>query len=123
MMNKTDYLGAYAAGWTKGDVDAILAVTTESFVFDDPNAGKIARADLAEYVAGMQDAVAGMRGADFDGPLLNIYEVLTQEDENGLTASCWWDVPGTDMQGSGLIKISNDGVESERLAYYTKLPE
>ena len=54
---------------------------------------------------------------------MELSEVLTQEIDGVLSASCWWAFPGTDIQGSGLIKVGSDGVMSERIAYYTKLPE
>jgi hypothetical protein len=122
-MNAGDYLGRYAEGWTKGDAETILSAASESFVFDDPNAGIIAREDFAEYLAGLGEAVAAARGgAGSDETFMEISEVVTQDAGGGLTASCWWAIPGTDIQGSGLIKVGSDGVESERIAYYTKLP-
>ena len=48
-------------------------------------------------------------------------QVLTGEEDGELTAWCWWTVPGTSIEGSGLIKVSDDGVVSERLTYYTAL--
>ncbi len=71
----------------------------------------------------MAELVASLRGADFDGPFMNLTEVVTNEEGGVLTASCWWAVPGTELQGSGLIKVTDDGVISERLAYYAKLPD
>ena len=48
-------------------------------------------------------------------------EVVTAEDEDVVTSWCWWAIPGTDIQGSGLIKVGAEGVISERIAYYTSL--
>ena len=121
-MSAADYLGTYAEGWTNGDSETILSATSDSFVFDDPNAGKIAKADFAEYMAGLREMVASIRGGEQDGSFMELSEVVTKDDD-GLTASCWWEIPGTDIQGSGLIKVADDGVVSERIAYYTKLPE
>ena len=101
----------------------ILSAASESFVFDDPNAGAIAREDFAEYLAGLREVVAAARGAEPGETFMELTEVLTQEADGGLSASCWWAIPGTDLQGSGLIKVGSDGVKSERIAYYTKLPE
>jgi hypothetical protein len=39
-----------------------------------------------------------------------------------LTAWCWWKILGTDIQGSGLIKVGAEGILSERITYYTLLP-
>ncbi len=48
-------------------------------------------------------------------------EVVTREDEGILTAWCWFAIPGTDIKGSGLIKVDSEGVRSEVITYYTKL--
>ncbi len=122
-MSAADYLGTYAEGWTKGDSETILSATSDQFVFDDPNAGKIAKADFTEYMAGLQEAVASIRGGSHEGLFMELSEVVTKDDDGVLTASCWFEIPGTGIQGSGLIKVANDGVVSERIAYYTKLPE
>ncbi len=122
-MSAADYLGTYAEGWTNGDSVAILSVASDSFVFDDPNAGKISKGEFAEFLSGLKATVASIRGDEHEGPFMNLSEVVTKDDDGVLTASCWWEIPGTDIQGSGLIKVGSDGVVSERIAYYTKLPD
>jgi hypothetical protein len=122
-MGASDYLGTYAEGWTKGDSETILSAASESFVFDDPNSGKITKGNFTDYLAGLREAVVSMRGGEYEGPFMELSEVVTRDDDDGLTASCWWEIPGTGIQGSGLIKVGPDGVLSERIAYYTKLPE
>ncbi len=121
-MNAGEKLGRYAEGWTKGDAEMILSVASESFVFDDPNAGAIARKDFAEYLSGLREVVTAIRGADLGPSFMELSEVVTQEADGELSASCWWVIPGTELQGSGLIKVGSDGVKSERIAYYAKLP-
>ena len=54
---------------------------------------------------------------------MELTEVTTGEDDGVLTAWCWWSIPGTAIQSSGLIKAGEIGVQSEKLAYHTKLPE
>ena len=122
-MNAADHLGAYADGWTNGDADKIIGSLSDDYVLDDPNEGKAGKADFANYLAGMKEAVASMRGEDYSGPLLELTEVTTREDDGILTAWCWWSIPGTTLQGAGLIKVGDDGVQSEKLTYHTKLPE
>ncbi len=121
-MSAADYLGTYAEGWASGVSDTILSAASESFFFDDPNAGKIAKADFAKYFDGLTELAASIRGNDYDGPFMELTEVVTKDEDGVLTASCWWVIPGTEIQGSGLIKVADDGVLSERIAYYTKLP-
>ncbi len=122
-MHTTEFLNAYAEGWTNGDSDTILGATSEAFVFDDPNARRVSKGDFKAFFAGLKEAVATIRGDGYEGPFMELSEVLTKDDGDGLTASCWWEIPGTNIRGSGLIKVENDGVVSELIAYYTKLPE
>ncbi len=117
-----DYLNQYAEGWTKGDAQIIAGSLADSYQLDDPNAGMINKQAFADYLAGMWQMVEGIRGKTSD-PLLDITEVVTQEDQGIITAWVWWAVPGTPIQGSGLIKVGDQGVLSERLCFYTKLPE
>ena len=122
-MSAADHLGAYAEGWTNGDADKIAGAVSDNFVFDDPNEGKISKAGIAAHVAGLKEAVASLRGEVYLGPFMELTEVTTREDGGVLTAWCWWSVPGTALQGSGLIKVGDDGVRAEKITYYTKLPE
>lgn len=122
-MTAADYLGIYAEGWTNGDADTILQAVSDDFTFDDPNTGKITKSELTEYVAGMKETVRSILGGDLPEPFLELSEVITQENDGETTAWAWWVVPGTELKGSGLIKVGADGVRSEVITYYTKLPE
>ncbi len=122
-MSAANHLGTYAEGWTNGDADKIIGSLLDDYVLDDPNEGKAGKADFASYLVGMKEAVASMRGEDYSGPFMELTEVTTREDGGVLTAWCWWSIPGTALQGAGLIKVSDSGVQSEKLTFYTKLPE
>ena len=121
-MRAMDFLGTYAEGWSKGDSATILSAASDSFVFDDPNAARVGKLEFPTFFARLKETVAAIRGNGHDGPFMELSEVVTKQEGNVLTASCWWEIPGTDIRGSGLIKVANDGVLSERIAYYTKLP-
>lgn len=121
-MSASDYLGIYAEGWTKGDAETILKAVSDDYMIDDPNAGKISKSGLIEYISGMKEIVRTLRGGNLPNPFMELSEVVTQEEEGVLTAWCWWAVPGTKIQGSGLIKVGAAGVYSEVLTYYTSLP-
>ena len=121
-MSVADHLGTYAEGWTKGDADTILRAVSDDYTFDDPNAGKIAKSELAGYLSGMKETVRSLRGGNLPDPFMALTEVVTHEEEGVLTAWCWWAIPGTSMKGSGLIKIGAQGVRSEVITYYSKLP-
>ena len=99
-----------------------LGSLADSFHLDDPNGGNISKQAFPDYLAGMWQTVEGIRDKTSD-PLLEITEVVTSEEQGEITAWVWWVVPGTPIQGSGLIKVGDTGVISERLCYYTKLPQ
>jgi hypothetical protein len=90
---------------------------------DDPNGGKIHKGEFGDYLAGMKEAVSSLCGGSLPEPFMELTEVITHEEEGILTAWCWWAIPGTEIKGSGLIKVDSSGVKSEILTYYTKLPE
>lgn len=122
-MKTAELLNTYAEGWTKGDVDTILGATSDAFVFDDPNARKVSKGDFRAFFADMKETVATLRGDGYTGPFMELSEVLTAGDSEELTASCWWEIPGTNLRGGGLIKVTNEGVKSELITYYTQLPD
>ena len=122
-MSKADHLAAYAEGWTTGNSDKIISSLADNYVLDDPNHGSVAKGEMAAYLDGMKATVSELRGGKDEGQFLALSEVLTGEEDGVLSVSCWWTVPGTSIQGGGLIKVSDDGVVSERLTYYTALSD
>jgi len=122
-MSASDHLTTYAEGWTKGDAAMILRSLSDDYTLDDPNTGKIAKRAIGDYLEKLKQAVHSARGSSLPQPLMELSEILTREDQGILTAWCWWAVPGTDIRGSGLIKVGTEGVRSEVISYYTKLPE
>lgn len=121
-MSPSKYLGTYAEGWTKGHAETILKAVADSYTFEDPNAGVIPKNEFASYMAGMKETVSSLQGGTLPEPFMEISEVVTEEKEEELTAWCWWAIPGTGIKGGGLIKIGSEGVRSEVITYYTKLP-
>ena len=94
----------------------------DGFELDDPNSGTISKTVFAEFFAKFKGQVEEIRGQT-SSAFLELSEVVTQQEGAHLTAWCWWAVPETPIQGGGLIKVGPNGVLSERLVYYTKLPE
>jgi len=122
-MSASEHLGTYAEGWAKGDAGLILKAAADNYTLDDPNAGVIPKNEFADYLEGMKETVTSLREGSLPEPFMELSEVVTEEKEGVLTAWCWWAVPGTQIKGSGLIKVGSEGVQSEVLTYYTKLPE
>ena len=122
-MSAPEHLGVYAEGWTNGEADKILKVTSEDYTYDDPNSGVIPKKEFARYMAGLKETVKSLRGGSLPKPFMELSEVVTQDNGGLMTAWCWWAIPGTDMKGSGLIKVGADGVRSEVITYYSKLSD
>ena len=120
-MAASDHLNRYAEGWNKGDAGIIIESMDDTYYMDDPNAGIIAKVAFAEYFATFKGQMENIRGLS-TAAFLELTEVVTQAEGENLTAWAWWAVPGTPIQGSGLIKVGPRGVLSERLTFYTKLP-
>ena len=120
-MSAKDHLGRYADGWMKGDAETILSSVSSDYVLDDPNEGQITKEQLPTYMGQLKEIVSSLRGTDSETQLMELSEVVSHEEGDELTAWCWWEIPGTEIKGSGLIKAGPEGVRSERLTYYTKL--
>ena len=121
-MSSADHLNTYAEGWTKGEAAIIMRSLDDGYTLDDPNFGTVSKGEFSDYLAGFKQQVESIRG-NTGGPLLELTEIVTQEEAGILTAWAWWSVPGTEIQGAGLIKVGDAGVVSERLTFYTKLAE
>jgi len=122
IVSKADHLNRYAEGWVTGDAGVIASALDDGYQLDDPNAGMISKAAFPEYHAAFKGQVESIRGVSGDA-WLDLSELVTQEEGDVLTAWAWWTVPGTPLEGSGLIKVGDGGVLSERLTFYTKVPE
>lgn len=115
------HLAAYSEGWINGDVDTVLPALADDYLLEDPHFGRIAKDGMPAYFERLNSAVRDLRGGAEDLPVMRIGEVMSQEDGELLTVWLWWAVPGTALEGAGLIKIAPAGVVSERLTYFTKL--
>ena len=77
-MSAADHLASYAEGWATGNGETILGATSDGFVFDDPQVGQVSRDGFLEVFSKMKDSVETIRGADHDGPFMDLTEVVTQ---------------------------------------------
>ena len=97
------------------DAALLLASITDDFVFDDPTDPEpITKATVADYMPVWPNKAAEL-GADFE---FDIIDKVVQDHEGILLEWYWWRLVGTDVEGTAVIKTSDDGVFSERLTYY-----
>ncbi len=125
MSNKSisDIIDTYLTGWKLGDGALSLSATAEDFYYDDPNTGRIAREDFVEFVNDFKKAAVEMGGEVDANPFLDYCDTTIKDDQLPATVWCWWQARGTALQGSAVIKVGEQGVLNERIAYFSKLPE
>jgi hypothetical protein len=113
----------YLQGWELGDGALSLSVTADSFCYDDPNTGRIPRNEFVEFVEDFKRAAIAMGGAENANPFLRYSDVVIKDDELPATVWCWWQAVGTELQGCALVKVGEEGVLHEKIAYFSQLPE
>ena len=121
-MNVTQIIETYLKGWEFGDGALSLSATADSFCYDDPNTGRIPRAEFVAFVEDFKRAALAMGGAENANPFLRYSDVVIKDDELPATVWCWWQVVGTELQGSARVQVGEEGVLHEKIAYFTRLP-
>ena len=97
------------------DAAKILASVTGDFVFDDPAEPEpVTKAAIVEYMP-VWPKKAEALGTAFK---FDIIDKVVQDKDGVLLEWYWWWLAGTEVEGSAVIKTSDDGVISERLTYY-----
>lgn len=114
MPKRHELRARYIEGWYEQDVAKLLETTVADFMFDDPAEPKpITKDGLAGY---MQRWLARTGG---ENNWRLTHEV--REDKDGiLTDWEWWEVLGTDMQGTAVVITSDAGVLEERITYFKR---
>jgi len=105
----------YIEGWVTMDAAKLVSSVTDDFVFDDPaEVTPITKAGLANYMPVWPEKARAL-GTQFD---FHIVDKVVQDRDGVLLEWYWWRLAGTDVEGSAVIKTSDEGVVYERLTYY-----
>lgn len=121
-MNTKQYIDQYLEGWRTGDGAMSHTATEDGFTYDDPNTGIIPRSRFIAFFDDFKRAAEDLKGAPVTDPFLDYRDTVVDKSEPVWTVWCWWRAVGTELQGCALIKVGEDGVQSEQIAYYTDLP-
>ena len=122
-MTVQDHIANYAAGWTTGDTNKIVAAAAPDLMLHDPNLGMIDRDKLTDYVENLKSAVAELRGGAPQDKLMDMTDVVIRDTEMPVTVWAWFTVPGTPLAGAAVMKFDDRGIFEERIAYQTALPK
>ena len=97
------------------DGDKLLSSITEDFVFDDPaDPAPITKAELLLYMDVWPERAKAL-GGTFE---FHITDKVVRDEAGVLLEWYWWRLRGIEVIGSAVIKTSDEGVFSERIAYY-----
>ena len=122
-MSLKQIIETYLEGWELGDGALSLSVTAPGFCYDDPNTGRIPRDEFVQFVEDFKRAALEMGGAANATPFLQYTDVVIKDDELPATVWCWWQAVGTELQGCALVKVGEEGVLHEKIAYFSRLPD
>ena len=115
MSKRADHRARYIEGWNTLDAEKLLASVSEDFRFDDPDdPAPVTKAALADYLPRWH-AKARALGGRF---AFEESDKVVQDRGGVLLEWYWWKLAGTAVEGSALIKTTDEGVVYERLAYY-----
>lgn len=119
-LDSTEYLKTYLDGWQLGDGAMSHSATAPGFFYEDPNTGHIKRDAFIGFVEDFKASVAEMTGGLIRTPFLEYTHTIISERD--AICWCWWHAASSDLEGAALIQFGIEGVISEKIAYFTKLP-
>lgn len=116
-MSRLASLDRFIDGWRAGDPDVIATALADDFVFHNPRAGPVRKADFKDYFAGLRGMMDEL-GRTPDGPFMGLSDHAFHDDGETLTAWVWWTIPGTPASGAGLVKATDAGVVAHWVTYH-----
>jgi len=117
LIERFDSLSAYYHGRSKGDADMIGAAVTDNYVWDDPQEGRLSKADLAGFLPAFKETINRRRADGESVSYLSLSDWVFDRSQSVTTVWCSFSVPGTDIRGLSQIRVGDDGVISEHRAY------
>jgi hypothetical protein len=115
MAKQREHLKAYIEGWRTMNVELVLGALADEFTFDDPALpDPVTKATMADYMASWEERMRSLSG---DWRYENSDAVVHDRD-GVLLRWKWWRFTGTNLQGSALTKTTDDGMITERIAYF-----
>ncbi len=117
MADRFQHLQTYLGAWD--EPGKILSALADDFELHDPHEPKvITKTTIGDW---MHRWAQRMQASGGSGEVENSDEV--EVDRNGeLTYWTWWRFTGTDVEGAALIKVSDDGVRYQKVAFHKAPP-
>ena len=111
MSRRLDILPLWVEAIRAMEPERALQFAAPDFVFFDGALSEpVTRDGFADYLLSWESRMRMIGGS-------GRYEVI-QDRDGVLLKWGWWQFTGTDVQGSSLLKVTDEGVTFEKIAYY-----
>ncbi len=119
MSRRLEMLKEYQAGVRAMDPARAMAVAAPSFRFVDGALDyPVTRETFSDYLLGWETRMQSIGGTG----RYEVSDELEQDLPEFLLRWGWWKFLGTEIEGSALVKVSDEGVLYEKIAYYQMPP-
>ena len=108
-------LAEYLAGVQSMDpARAMRAAAPEYKWYDGMVAEPITKGRFAEYLIGWEDRMRSIGGTG----RYEVSDELSTNQDGYILRWAWWKFVGTDVEGSALLRVGDQGVTYEKIAYF-----
>ncbi|WP_073195809.1 hypothetical protein [Roseovarius marisflavi] len=112
---RMDLLKEYLAGVQSMDPKrAMRAAAPDYRWYDGMVSEPITKERFSEYLLNWEDRMRSIGGTG----RYEVSDELLADQEGHILRWAWWKFVGTDVAGSALLKVGNDGVIYEKIAYF-----
>lgn len=117
MADRFKHLNDYLVSW--GRPEKILPALADDYVLDDPSESKLVT--RLTIIVWMNRWTETMKAAGGTGRVESADSV--EYDHDGILVRwSWWHAIGTEIEGSSLIKVTDQGVAHHRMAFARPRP-
>lgn len=120
MVERLETLATYCTGWSKGNALIIRSAVADDYLWDDPDEGRITKADLKDFLPRLRDKIDDLRNRSAPASYLTLSDLVIDRRRSATTVWCRFAVPGTGIQGMSQIRVGDNGVISEHRAHRTQ---
>ncbi len=119
MLKRKTLLKEYLAGVQSMDPERAMRAAAPGYRwFDGALKSPVTRENFSEYLLDWEERMKAIGGSG----RYEVSDELEQDLDDCLLRWAWWKFVSTDVEGSALLKVTDDGVIYEKIAYY-KMPK
>jgi len=118
-LKRLEMLKEYQKGVRSMDPERAMQAAAPGFLFvDGALVEPITRETFSEYLLGWKDRMKVIGGTG----RYEVSDELEMNFPNHMLRWGWWKFIGTEIEGSAVVKVTDEGVLYEKIAYYRMPP-